>query len=194
MFRPGHPIHANFGARRARRLDEGPASGSSGGPRVRGDRSSSGIDIKVVGNGSSDDGNGRQDGPVIEGTSLALFHFGRQSRYGLRGVRVGEASHPGPWEARESTDDELPLVRDRNVITRCAWARDVTSSVAATQVDSEAAATPSQVVEPTPVGIPMEFSPICGLEARRTARPVEGRDVVQRTGPTQVDSDSDAML
>ena len=41
----------------------------------------------------------------------------------------------------------------------------------------------------------MEFSPSCGLEAhpsnrRRTARPVEGRDVVQRTGPTQVDSDA----
>ena len=39
MFRLGHPIHANFGARRARRLDEGPTSGSSGGPRVRRDRS-----------------------------------------------------------------------------------------------------------------------------------------------------------
>ena len=43
-------------------------------------------------------------------------------------------------------------------------------------------------------GHPLAFQ--CGLEAhpsnrRRTARPVEGRDVVQRTGPTQVDSDSD---
>ena len=78
------------------------------------------------------------------------------------------------------------VARDRNVVTRCAWARDVTSSVAATRVDREAATTPSH---PTP-------GPICGLEAhpsnrRRTARPVEGRDVVQRTGPTQVDSDSD---
>ena len=105
---------------------------------------------------------------------------------------LGEASHPGPQGARESTDDDLPLVRDRNVIPRCVWARDVTGSVAAT-VDREAATTPSH---PTPVGIPMEFSPMCGLEAhpsnrRRTARPVEGRDVVQRTGPTQVDSDSD---
>ena len=165
------------------------------------DRSSSEIDIRVVGSGSSDDGNGRQDGPVIEGTSLES-HFGRQSGYGLRGVRVGEASHPGPREARESTDDELPLVGDRNVIPRSAWARDVTGSVTATEADSEAAVTPSQVGEPTSVGIPMKFSPI-GLRGwrvvearpsnrRRTARPVEGRDVVQRTGPTQVDSDSDA--
>ena len=56
MFRPGHPIHANFGACRGRRVDEGPASGSSGGARVWGDRSSSGIDVKVVGSGSLDDG------------------------------------------------------------------------------------------------------------------------------------------
>ena len=89
----------------------------------------------------------------------------------------------------------MPLLRDRNVIPQCAWARDVTGSVASTQVDREAATTPSHGVEPTPVGIPMEFSPIC-LEAHpsnrlRTARPVEGWDVVQRTGPTQVDSDSD---
>ena len=172
LVRPGHPIHANFGACRARRVDEGPASGSSGGARVWRDRSSSGIDVEVVGSGSSDDGNARQDGPVIEGTSLALFHIGRQSRYGLRGVRVGEAFHPGPRGARESTDDELPLVRDRNVIPRCAWARDVTGSVAVTQVDREAATTPSHL------GVPMELSPICGLEAhpsnrRRTARPVE---------------------
>ena len=36
--------------------------------------------------------------PLIEGTSLALFHFRRQNRHGLRGVRVGEASHPGQLE------------------------------------------------------------------------------------------------
>ena len=46
-----------------------------------------------------------------------------ESKYGLRGVRVGRTSQLGPREARESTDDELPLVRDRNVIPRCAWAR-----------------------------------------------------------------------
>ena len=112
-------------------------------------------------------------------------------------VWVGKASHPGPQEARESTDDELPLLRDRNVILLCVWARDVTCSVASTQVDREEATTPSHGVEHTPVGIPMEFSPICCLEVhtsdrRRTARPVEGQDVVQRTGPIQVDSNSDA--
>ena len=106
-------------------------------------------------------------------------------------------------EGRESRDDELPLVKDRNVIPRSAWARDVTGSVAATQVDSEMVVTPSQVVETTPVGIQMEFGPVCGLRGqrvgearpsnrRRIARPVEGQDVVQRTGPTQIDKDNDA--
>ena len=83
---------------------------------------------------------------------MALFwKFGRQSRYGLGGVRVGEASHPGPRESRESTDDELPLVQDRHVIPWSARARDVTGSVAAARVDSEMLATPSQVVETTPI-------------------------------------------
>ena len=51
------------------------------------------------------------DGPVVEGISFALFHFGKHSRYGLRKVRVEEAFHLAPWDLRESTDDELPLVR-----------------------------------------------------------------------------------
>ena len=96
MFRPGHTIHANKSACRVRRVNEGSASGSSGGARVWGDRSSSGIDVKAVGSGSSDDGNGRQDGPVIEGTSLALFHIGRQSRYIWSARSQGWGGVP-PW-------------------------------------------------------------------------------------------------
>ena len=35
-----------------------------------------------------------------------VFEVNRQSKYGLRGVRVGEASYPGPQSTRIDCDDE----------------------------------------------------------------------------------------
>ena len=116
-----HPIHANSGARRGQRLDEGWATRSSEG------RSSSGIDIKVVGSGSWYEGNGRQDGPVIEGTgtSLAFLEFWEteQTRFarsqGWGGVPSRSARDEGVNRRRVATREGS----ERRLSDCFAWAR-----------------------------------------------------------------------
>ena len=46
------------------------------------------------------------------GSAIVAFQMTRQSRYGLRGVRVGEASNPGPQSTRIDSDEE-PLFPGR---------------------------------------------------------------------------------
>ena len=72
------------------------------------------------------------------------------ARYGLRGVRIGEASHPGPpllrrlrrRRVREISSDEEPLMRGiaRNVIPRIA---EVEFAPGATQIETSLATVPA---------------------------------------------------
>ena len=73
------------------RLDEGSPGGSPGSIGIPGDGARSGIDFQIIRGSGQDDGDVGQDGPM----SMQVPGV-RESRCGLRGVQVGEASHPGP--------------------------------------------------------------------------------------------------
>ena len=67
-----------------------------------------GVGGRVVSSiGSRGDEVGQCEKEVQPWISDRAFEVTRQSKYGLRGVRVGEASHPGPQSTRIDTDDEL---------------------------------------------------------------------------------------
>ena len=94
------PSYATFGARRVGGLDEGAPGPPPRGPRVWRGRSSLGTHIQGVGWGRQNDGDGRQDGPMSHDSH-------RDARYGLRGIRMGEAHLP---RVTQIDSDEEPIM------------------------------------------------------------------------------------
>ena len=69
-----------------------------------------GVGGRVVSSvGSRGDEVGQREEEVQPWVSDRAFEVTRQSRYGLRGVRVSEASNPGPQSTRIDSDEELIL-------------------------------------------------------------------------------------
>ena len=82
-------IHARFDPSRIGTVDGGPAGGSSRGPQFGRHQSHFGVDFEVE--------RGRR---TVGGDERWHVAVTRQSLYGFRGVRIGEASHPGPRHKR----------------------------------------------------------------------------------------------
>ena len=113
-----HPSNAHFGPSGTRRLDAGPSFGSAGcHDRGRGGRSASlGDHIEDGRRGRVFAANDRQFHGVMREDRSARS---RDSRYGLRGVRVGEASNPGPVQTRQARRAEHDrVIADRRVVHR----------------------------------------------------------------------------
>ena len=110
------PAMAHFGPSGTRRLDAGPSFRSAG-CHDRGGRSTSlGDHIEDGRRGRVFAANDRQFHGVMREDRSARS---RDSRYGLRGVRVGEASNPGPVQTRQARRAEHDrVIADRRVVHR----------------------------------------------------------------------------
>ena len=177
-----NPSHAHVDSVGPQRLDAGTPWRSAGGHECRQQWEDPRVDINVVERCREDGRDDRRSDNAI------MIEERRHSRYGLRGVRIGEASHPGPRLLRrypggfcrvhDVSSDEEPLIpSSRNVVPRLSG------------VDSTIPATPRALVQ-----VGRELSPAV-TEAETVLPPPtpevsrEQGDVFQ-TGVTVVDMSS----